>query len=284
MAPRLLFVHAHPDDESLATGGTIAHYASLGADVRVVTCTLGEEGEVIGERYALLAVDHADQLGGYRIRELTEALAILGAGEPIFLGGPGRWRDSGMAGTPARDHIRFIDAGDGAVAALVDIIAGFRPHVVVTYDPGGGYGHPDHVHAHSVTTAAIARSAQSGWAVPKFYWTVLSASAVTAALAGPIDMPDGWIRPQPGDVSFGYPDDKIDAVVDAGAHVGAKAAALAAHATQVVVAPDQRTCALSNNWALPIAGKEHYVLAKGTPGPRDARGWETDLLAGLSVG
>jgi N-acetyl-1-D-myo-inositol-2-amino-2-deoxy-alpha-D-glucopyranoside deacetylase len=284
MAPRLLFVHAHPDDESLATGGTIAHYTSLGADVRVVTCTLGEEGEVIGERYALLAVDHADQLGGYRIRELTEALAILGAGEPIFLGGPGRWRDSGMTGTQARDHIRFIDSGDAAVEALVAIIAGFRPHVVVTYGPEGGYGHPDHVHAHIVTTAAIARSAQAGWAVPKFYWTVMSVSAVTAALAEPVDVPDGWITPQPSDVSFGYPDDKIDAVVDAGAHVRMKAAALAAHATQVVVAPNQRTCALSNNWALPIAGKEHYVLAEGTSGPRDARGWETDLLAGLDIG
>ena len=72
--PRLLFVHAHPDDETLTTGGTIAHYAANGADVHVVTCTLGEEGEVIGERYAQLAVDQADQLGGYRISELTAAL------------------------------------------------------------------------------------------------------------------------------------------------------------------------------------------------------------------
>jgi N-acetyl-1-D-myo-inositol-2-amino-2-deoxy-alpha-D-glucopyranoside deacetylase len=282
--PRLLFVHAHPDDESLATGATIAQYASLGADVRVVTCTLGEEGEVIGERYARLAVDHADQLGGYRIHELTEALSILGAGEPIFLGGPGRWRDSGMPGTPPRRRTRFIDAGDAAVRELVDIIAGFRPHVAVTYDPEGGYGHPDHVHAHIVTTAAVAQSAQNHWAVPKFYWTVLSTSGMTAALAALTDVPDGWITPQPSDIYFGYPDDKIDAVVDARDHVGTKAAALAAHATQVVVAPDRRSCALSSNFTLPIAGTEHYVLAAGTPGPRDARGWETDLLAGLDVG
>src|SRR5260370_42606663 len=93
-SPRLLFVHAHPDDESLGTGATIAHYASRGADVRVVTCTLGEEGEVIGDRYALLAVDHADQLGGYRIAELTEPLSILGAGQPMVLGGPRPWLDS----------------------------------------------------------------------------------------------------------------------------------------------------------------------------------------------
>jgi N-acetyl-1-D-myo-inositol-2-amino-2-deoxy-alpha-D-glucopyranoside deacetylase len=283
-SPRLLFVHAHPDDESLGTGATIAYYASRGADVRVVTCTLGEEGEVIGDRYALLAVDHADQLGGYRIAELTEALSILGAGQPMFLGGPGRWRDSGMPGTPPRRHTRFIDAGDAAVGELVDIIGRFRPHVVVTYDPEGGYGHPDHVHTHTVTTAAVTASAQSGWAVPKFYWNVLSTSAMTAALAALTEVPDGWYRPQPSDIYFGYPDDKIDAVVDASAHVGTKAAALAAHATQVLVAADQRTCALSNNMALPIAGKEHYVLAAGAAGPRDARGWETDLLAGLNLG
>jgi N-acetyl-1-D-myo-inositol-2-amino-2-deoxy-alpha-D-glucopyranoside deacetylase len=231
-----------------------------------------------------LAVDHADQLGGYRIRELTEALSILGAGEPVFLGGPGRWRDSGMAGTEPGRHTRFIDAGGAAVQELAEIIAGFRPHVVVTYDPEGGYGHPDHMHAHTVTTAAVAESAQSRWAVPKFYWSVLSTSAVTEALAAVSDVPDGWIRPQPSDIDFGYPDDKIDAVIDAREHVPTKAAALAAHATQLVVAPDRRTCALSNNIALPIVGTEHYVLAAGTPGPRDARGWETDLLAGLNFG
>ncbi len=283
-SPRLLFVHAHPDDESLGTGATIAYYAGRGANVRVVTCTLGEEGEVIGDSYALLAVDHADQLGGYRIAELTEALSILGAGRPMFLGGPGRWRDSGMPGTPARRQTRFIDAGDAAVDELVDIIGRFRPHIVVTYDPDGGYGHPDHIHAHTVTTAAVIASAQSGWAVPKFYWNVLSTSAMTDALAALTGVPDGWHRPAPGDIYFGYPDDKIDAVIDASAHVGAKAAALAAHATQVRLAPDQRTCALSNNMALPIAGHEHYVLAAGAPGPRDARGWETDLLAGLDLG
>ena len=153
--PRLLFVHAHPDDECLTTGGTIARYAADGADVRVVTCTLGEEGEVIGDRYRFLAVDAADQLGGYRISELTKALSALGVAEPIFLGGPGRWRDSGMEGTPSRRHRRFIDAGEAAVTELGLLIDQMRPHVVVTYDPEGGYGHPDHRHVHTVTAAAV---------------------------------------------------------------------------------------------------------------------------------
>lgn len=186
--PRLLFVHAHPDDETITTGATIAHYTARGARVQVVTCTLGEEGEVIGERYARLAVDSADQLGGYRIGELTAALAALGAEPPMFLGGAGRWRDSGMAGTPARRHQRFIDADQReAIGALVAIIRELRPHVVVTYDPRGGYGHPDHIHTHTLTTAAVTAAASEEhpgrpWWVPKLYWTVSAAATTRAGL------------------------------------------------------------------------------------------------------
>src|SRR5260370_3579595 len=104
--PRLLFVHAHPDDESLSNGATIAHYTARGAHVRVVTCTLGEEGEVIGDHWAELAVDRADQLGGYRIGELTTALRALGVSAPTYLGGGGPGRDSGMTRTPQRRQPR----------------------------------------------------------------------------------------------------------------------------------------------------------------------------------
>src|ERR1700753_1249012 len=98
--PRLLFVHAHPDDESLSNGATIAHYTARGAQVSVVTCTLGEEGEVIGDRWA-----------------------ALGVSGPVYLGGAGRWRDSGMVGTAKRRYQRFIDADEReAVEALVAII------------------------------------------------------------------------------------------------------------------------------------------------------------------
>jgi N-acetyl-1-D-myo-inositol-2-amino-2-deoxy-alpha-D-glucopyranoside deacetylase len=279
--PRLLFVHAHPDDESLTTGGTIAHYAALGADVRVVTCTLGEEGEVIGERYAQLAVDHADQLGGYRIGELTSALAALGVGAPHFLGGPGHWRDSGMAGTPPRRHRRFVDAEVGeATAALAAVIDDLRPHTVVTYDPNGGYGHPDHIQAHRVTTAAVAASA---WRVPKFYWTVAAGSAMRQGFDRLRDLPPQWTRISAADVPFTYADDEIDAVIDVSAALPAKVAALRAHATQVTVSPDGQACALSNNIAMPILAEEHYTLVSGPAGERDARGWETDLLAGVDL-
>lgn len=281
IAPRLLFVHAHPDDETLTTGGTIAHYVGRGADVRVVTCTLGEEGEVIGERYAQLAVDHADQLGGYRISELTAALAALGVDGPRFLGGPGHWRDSGMADTPPRRHPRFVDADMSEAAGLLAaIIDDFSPHVVVTYDPDGGYGHPDHIQTHRVTTAAVERAQ---WRVPKFYWTVMSASAMQASLDAAEEVPESWLRVNAADVPFCYPDDAIDAVVDVADSREAKVAALRAHATQVTVAANGQSCALSNNIAMPIPATEHYVLAAGAPGPRDDRGWETDLLAGLNL-
>lgn len=279
--PRLLFVHAHPDDESLMNGGTIARYIARGADVRVVTCTLGEEGEVIGDRYALLAVDHADQLGGYRITELTKALSALGVAEPSFLGGPGRWRDSGMPPKSREHHTAFVDAGDDAIGELVSLIDTIRPHVVVTYDPKGGYGHPDHVQTHRVTTAAVAAA---DWPVLKFYWTVGASSTLQSGLDALVDVPSHWIRkPNLNEWGFNYADDEIDAVIDAGEYLDAKVAALAAHATQVALAPDRRSYALSNNVALPILAEEHYILAAGDAGPRDSRGWETDLLAGLDL-
>ncbi len=292
-SPRLLFVHAHPDDESLSNGATIAYYAARGAQVSVVTCTLGEEGEVIGDRWAELAVDRADQLGGYRIGELTAALQALGIGGPVYLGGAGRWRDSGMAGTEKRRDRRFVDADEReAVGALVAIIRRQRPHVVVTYDPNGGYGHPDHIQAHTVTTAAVAAAGPGPegadypgepWVVPKFYWTVLASNAFMAGWHA-LDRDDllpGWTIPQE-EFDFGYSDDAIDAVVQASPEaLAAKVAALAAHATQVVVGPTGRVCALSNDMALPILGEEHYVLVAGSAGQRDERGWEADLLAGL---
>lgn len=293
--PRLLFVHAHPDDETLTTGATIARYAARGADVRVVTCTLGEEGEVIGDRWAHLTVDRADQLGGYRIGELTAALRGLGAGPPQFLGGAGRWRDSGMTGTPARRQQRFVDADDTeTVAALASVIRRLRPHVVVSYDPYGGYGHPDHVHAHHVTTAAVTAAAdgangpdgsEPGWATPKLYWTVTAGSARRAGTRelGHADRLPHWTLPD-GEAIGDFPDDRIDAVIEAAEAHAAKVSAMNAHATQVTVGPTGRAFALSDNVARPILDSEHYVLAAGTAGPRDARGWETDLLAGLELG
>jgi N-acetyl-1-D-myo-inositol-2-amino-2-deoxy-alpha-D-glucopyranoside deacetylase len=279
----LLFVHAHPDDETMNNGVTIARYAQRGADVTVVTCTLGEEGEIIDDRWLRLGVDEADQLGGYRIGELTTALGHLGLAGPRFLGGAGRWRDSGMPGTPARHHTKFVDADfDEAVGLLAGVIDELRPHVVATYDPDGGYGHPDHIQTHRITTAAVAAAT---WRVPKFYWAVIGASAFRDGVnaLGDEDVLPDWIRP-PADVEFGFSDEKITAVVEAPEHVEAKVDAIAAHATQMLVGPTRRAFTLSNKLVLPVLAAEHYVLVEGAAGPTDERGWETDLLAGLDFG
>ncbi|WP_305094366.1 N-acetyl-1-D-myo-inositol-2-amino-2-deoxy-alpha-D-glucopyranoside deacetylase [Prescottella sp. R16] len=288
---RILFVHAHPDDETLTTGGTIARYASGGAEVTVVTCTLGEEGEVIGDAWAGLVADRADQLGGYRILELTRALQALGAAGPRFLGGAGRWRDSGMAGTPSAANPRaFVNSDDDEViGALVAVIRELRPHVVVTYDPVGGYGHPDHVRAHRITTAAVEASGAGScpgsgdpWEVAKFYWTVTERSALDAGLAAIGEIPAGWRMPEAGELPS-VPDVEVTAAVDVSPVLDAKIAALRAHATQVAVAASETAMALSNDVAQPILAEEHFVLVRGQAGPVDDSGRETDLFAGIDV-
>ena len=162
---RALFVHAHPDDETINNGVTMARYAAEGAQVTLLTCTLGEEGEVLVPELELLAAAEADQLGGYRIGELRAAMDALGVTDIRFLGGPGRYRDSGMMGTPANEHPRaFWNADlDEAVAHAVAVVRDVRPQVVVTYDENGGYGHPDHIQAHRVAMAAVEAAADAGY-------------------------------------------------------------------------------------------------------------------------
>ncbi|MFZ2174340.1 MAG: N-acetyl-1-D-myo-inositol-2-amino-2-deoxy-alpha-D-glucopyranoside deacetylase [Rhodococcus sp. (in: high G+C Gram-positive bacteria)] len=286
---RLLLVHAHPDDETLTTGGTIARYAAEGARVQVLTCTLGEEGEVIGDEWAQLVAGDADQLGGYRIGELTSALAHLGAGRPRFLSGAGHFRDSGMAGTAAAVNPRaFVNADrESAIVAMVAVIRDLRPQVVITYDTDGGYGHPDHIKAHAITTVAVeaagtARYPEAGepWNVAKLYWTVTGRAALESGLSRIGDLPEGWRLPEPGELPS-VPDIEVTTVVDVQGVVAAKRAALAAHATQVTVAPSGTEYALSNNIAQPILGEEHFVLVRGRVGELDAAGRERDLFSGV---
>ncbi|MCX5043789.1 N-acetyl-1-D-myo-inositol-2-amino-2-deoxy-alpha-D-glucopyranoside deacetylase [Aldersonia sp. NBC_00410] len=290
VARRMLLVHAHPDDETITTGGTIARYAAAGVEVTVLTCTLGEEGEVIGAQWAGLTADAADQLGGYRVLELTRALAALGAAGPRFLGGAGRWRDSGMAGTPAAANPRaFVNAdADEVVGELVAVIRELRPHVVVCYDEVGGYGHPDHIRAHRICTDALALAGSdedpdrgAPWDPAKFYWTVTDAAALAAAQAGITEVPRGWRRPEPGEIWTVDPA-VVTTAIDVSEVYLAKSNALRAHATQVTVAHSGTEYALSNNIIAPILREEQFVLVSGQLGPVDAAGRETDLFAGIA--
>lgn len=266
-------MHAHPDDESITTGGTIARYAAEGAHVTVVTCTLGEEGEIIPPGLQQLGAWASDQLGGYRAGELAAAGAALGWTEHRYLGGIGRWRDSGMAGTPSAEHPRAFVGGSVREQArqLLDILDELRPQVVVTYDSFGGYGHPDHIRAHEITMEAAARAES----VRRVFHTVSSATATARGLAELREAGDDvpFRIPHDGELPT-TPDEKISTVVDIGAQLDRKFAALAAHETQISVA--ENCFALSNGIAQPVPPAEYFVLASGP-----AEGAGTDLFGGL---
>jgi len=293
---RLLLVHAHPDDESITTGATMAYYAARGAQVTLLTCTLGEEGEILVPEYEQLAADQADQLGGLRIAELAEAMRALGITDHRYLGGAGRFRDSGMMGTPANEHPRaFWRAAsepavfDAAVAAAVEVVREARPQVVVTYDDNGDYGHPDHIMAHRVATAAVERAADPGygagepWTVSKVYWTATPKSVLRQgfeAIQGHADLPFGVASVD--ELPFGVEDDVVTTVLDGTGFGDRKLAALRAHRTQIAV--DGVFFALSNMLGREALSVEHFRLVRGEPGgERDADGREIDLFAGVGA-
>ena len=287
-------MHAHPDDETLASGATMARYAAAGVAVTLVTCTLGEEGEVIPPELAHLTSDRDDTLGTHRIDELARACAALGVQDHRFLGGAGRWRDSGMQGTPQNDHpLAFCRADlDEAVAALVSVIRQVRPQVVVTYDDHGGYGHPDHVQAHRVTVAALERAADPtylprggpAWQVQKLYWTAVPASVLARGLEVLAAADSGFaVAARVEDLGFGNPDGQVTTCVDASDHLVAKVAAMRAHATQIAVR--EPFYALSDGVGQVLRGTEWYVRADA---PRQEHPMlterESDLFDGVDDG
>lgn len=292
MGYRVIAVHAHPDDEAISTGGALANLSRRGADVTVVTCTLGEEGEVIGEPYAHLVADNADQLGGFRIAELRNALAILHV-RGLFLGGAGAFRDSGMVGSPAHDNPRaFVNSGQRAVELLAKIFSDIQPHLVITYGPDGGYGHPDHIRAHEITHAA-ALSVN----IPRILWAVTNLREATAGVERIKTIPEGWSRPD-ADYLENAGVDKHDLALeleDADYH--AKRESMRAHATQVWIADghvsetnphaawaegSEPVFALSNLLAQPILRQEYYQLGAGSLPEPDLLG-DPGLLDGLAV-
>lgn len=339
----LLVVHAHPDDETLATGGLLATWAASGRDVTLVTCTRGERGEVIGAALAHLEGD-GPALAAHRETELAAALAALGVHDHVFLDTVAAGRESGVDGahgvvvsrgaagagavggagtlsTPLGS--RFEDSGmawvgDGAAgtsgqagaaadvpanalvqapldetaARLAAVLRDRRPAVVVTYEPGGGYGHPDHVRAHEITMRALALAAQGddGSAhVPAHVWWVVVPAHVLSDARSRLSRratDDPWFQallethpsaalptgPLPAVAATPR---EVVATIDVRPVLTQVTDALRAHATQVhwvdTVAPDGETAgagellgwyALSNDVLVPWLAHEYYAEAE----------------------
>jgi N-acetyl-1-D-myo-inositol-2-amino-2-deoxy-alpha-D-glucopyranoside deacetylase len=288
---RLLLVHAHPDDESIGNGATMAMYAAQGVRVTLVTCTRGEEGEVLVPELEHLAAAHDDRLGEHRVVELATAMEALGVKDHRFLGGPGRYRDSGMMGEPTNDRpdVFWQADVDEAAGLLVEVMREVRPQVVITYDENGGYGHPDHIQAHRVTMRAVELAADAGhgtgepWQVSRVYWNALPSSWIRDGIRKLRELGDltTFEEMDPdGDIPFATPDELVTTAVDATAHVDAKLAAMRAHATQITV--DGPFFALSNNLGNEVWGVEHYRRVLGDAGTADpVSGHEGDLFDGL---
>lgn len=258
---RVLFIHAHPDDESTSTGATMGCLAQEGVSVDLLTMTRGEMGEVIPPELKHLEAEHPETtdfgagLGAYREGELAEALTALGVDQHFYLGqgvaaigGSERiFRDSGMvwgedgraAPNPAAsaDSLTALSLEDEA-AGVVAVLQARRPDVVVTYDHGGGYGHPDHRRAYEVTQRALAEVAGTD-AEPKLVW----------GLEGDID---------PADT-------RVQAVIDGS--LERKRNAMAAHKTQIIICSDH-VFQYSNLVPQHISARETYrLLQASVPAP-----------------
>jgi len=296
---RLLLVHAHPDDETIGTGATMAKYVAEGRHVTLVTCTAGEMGEILVPELEHLAADKDDRLGEHRRGEIANAMKVLGVTDHRWLGGFGTYRDSGMQwheqgyAIPADTihdnafwHADLTEAADHLVAIIREV----RPQVLVTYDQFGNYGHPDHIQAHRVAMYAAQLAAVPSykkelgepWDIAKIYWTAMSESRMREGLramraAGDTTFFEG-VDPD-GPLPMTTPDEDISAVVDANDYVDKKMDALRAYPTQVTT--DGPFFALSNNLGSQVWGYEHFRIAKGAHGPLGPDGFETDLFAGV---
>ncbi len=296
---RLLLVHAHPDDESIGTGATMAKYVAEGAGVTLVTCTGGEMGEILVPELAHLAADRDDQLAEHRRGELEDAMKARGVTDHRFLGGFGRYRDSGMAwheeghaviGAEVRPDAFWHADLTEAATLLAEVIREVRPQVLVTYDQFGNYGHPDHIQAHRVAMygaqlAAVPsyrRDLGGPWEISKIYWLAMSERRMRQGIralreAGDTTSFQSW--DPDGELPMTSSDDDISTEIDGTAYAEQKLDALRAHRTQITV--DGPFFALSNNLGSQAVGVESFRIARGVPGEPGPGGFETDLFAGL---
>ena len=256
---------AHPDDEAFGTGGTLARYANEGHRVVLVCATRGEAGEIAAESLAT-----PETLGQVREEELRCAAAKIGVSELIFL----NYRDSGMVGTSENeDPAAFINApAEEVVPEIVRIIREFRPEIVITFEPNGGYGHPDHIAIHQHTVAAFHRAGGPRympelapvWQPQRLFYTAIPSSFFLEVRdkmrALGMDTSD---LDRFEESSEQWPDEQVHAVIDVSEWIDAKWEALYCHRTQF--GPNNLFRRLPEGTMKQMMGKEHYALAWPEP-------------------
>lgn len=293
MNRRLLLVHAHPDDESSQSSATIARHCAAGDQVTLVTCTLGERGEILVPEW-----EHYSEaeLGEHRIAELRQAMHHMGLTDQVFLGGVGRYHDTGMDRSPDGDVIApDITPGNAfwhadlleAANHLVEIIRDRRPQVMTTYDPFGNYGHPDHIQAHRVAMYAYTLAASPAhrpdlgepWTIQRVLWSTHNTTMWKRAYPMAREQfPDLFGGKERDPATFGPDERLIVAAVPIGEYYDVTRKALGAHRSQVNMEDVfWRFHGMVNQ--LEGAG-EAYVFATGTPFPPSETP-HTDLFAGL---
>jgi len=297
----LMAVHAHPDDETITMGGTLAAYAAArgaGTDVVVVTGTRGELGEiVIPERDT--PEEHA-RLGETRMGELAAAMAALGVTRFENLG----YRDSGMVGTEGnadpRCYHQAVERGiDEPVERLVRIIRATRPDVIATYDDFGGYGHPDHIAAARVARRAWEVAGDPAWRpgagpawTPQKLYEVRTPDSQRDAMQALLEARgerSWWSEPEeatPEELEewrtwrarMACPDELITTRIDIREHLAAKRRAIQAHATQI--RPESPMLVLGDDDWIRLGAVESYRLVEHRLVAAPALP-ESDLFAGL---
>jgi N-acetyl-1-D-myo-inositol-2-amino-2-deoxy-alpha-D-glucopyranoside deacetylase len=261
----------------------MALYADRGAQVTLVTCTRGEEGEVLVPGLSHLASTEQDLLGSHREIELALAMKALGISDYRFLGAPAtKFRDSGMMGTEPnnRPDVFWQADLDTASRILVEVIEEVKPHILITYDEIGGYGHPDHIQAHRI---AMRASELSKWQIQKIYWNTIPKSVIAQGMEKMKEIGSDFFGAESiDDIPFAKDDEFVTTLIDGAAYVDLKMKAMKAHETQIAL--DGPFFALSNNLGMQIWGDEYYTLVKGVKsGPFDADGRETDLTSGVAL-
>lgn len=277
---RLLCVVAHPDDETFGSGSTLIKYAAEGASVFTSCATRGDVGEIADRSDAT-----PETLSAVREQEYYDAGKVMGVKQSILYG----FRDSGMAGSPDNDHPNaYIKVPmDEVVAKVVDTIRELKPQVVFTFDEGGGYGHPDHIHASEATKLAYFAAGDPAyegstlepWKPSKLYYHGFPRSMMRKWFAAFAEAdPDSDLAKLDPE-EMGVPDETLTTELDISAHAETRRKAIEVHQTQYspldrMPSPELEADFLNTDFFIrvdpPLADGESGIV-------------ETDLFEGLGI-